>query len=80
MGSVMNKELVGTKDIGGYWSFIFDVSYTEGKNISSEEQFEAVVLENFGDLLYENFCVEDDEIYAFMKKDQQFNTGTECKI
>lgn len=80
MGGIMDKELIGVKDMNGYWSFIFDVSYTEDKNITTLEEFETVVLEHFADLFYEKFSIEDGEIYAFMKKDQQFNDGNGCKV
>lgn len=77
----MHKEMIGTTDLYGYWSFVYDISYTEGKNISTLEEFESLILESFGHLFEANFFIENGEIYAYSKSNEHFNSGVSgCKI
>jgi hypothetical protein len=75
----MKKELVGVKDLHGYWSFIIDVAYTEGKNIVLFDDFVNVVnkISEFSTCEFEQ---EDFEIYAFLDDNVDFCFNPGCDL
>lgn len=75
----MKRELVGIKDPYDYWSFIMDVAYTEGKNITSFDEFVNIV-NKIPEFSQCDFVEEDFEIYALLDDNADFCFNLGCDV
>lgn len=75
----MREELVGVIDINGYWSNILCISCSEGKQISSFDDFVAEVKLCQEYLADCEFVQRNDEVYVIVDEMTQVNPGEHCK-
>ena len=75
----MKKELVAVKN-RNYWDIIFDVSLSEGKNLSSDIDTINIIKNNYVELINANFIVEGIEIFVIVDNLSTVNLGNGCKF
>lgn len=75
----MKKELVAVKN-REYWDIIFDVSLSEGKNLSSDIDTIDIIKNNYVELTNANFIVKGIEIFAIVDNLSTVNPGNGCKV
>lgn len=75
----MKRELVAVKP-GNTWDIILDISLSEGKNLTTEEETIAVLKANYSDIENAEFVIEDNEMFAIVDSMTTINPGDECKI
>lgn len=78
MGSI-KKELVGVKDINGYWSNILCISCSEGHDITDFDTMIKLIKECQEPLAECEFILEGEEIYVLVDELTQVNPGEFCK-
>jgi hypothetical protein len=76
----MKKELVLVRDLQGYWSCVFCVTCTEGKQISDAEHAIELIRNEYPDLKTAHFVEEGIEIFALVSEEfAMINSGERCK-
>ena len=64
----MIKQLVMVKDINNNWSYIFDISLTERRNVSDQEA--VGILQNDLTIDVNSILIEENEIYVLLDEFQ----------
>jgi hypothetical protein len=75
----MIKELIAVKN-RQHWDIIFDVSLSEGKQLSFPNEVIKIVSETYNLDLNTTFIVEDFEIFAVNANIATVNPGNACKL
>lgn len=60
----MRKELIAYKDMYGYWTCVFNVLLTEGKNLTDPQSVIEIVKNNYSQVAKGNFVIEETEIFV----------------
>jgi hypothetical protein len=63
----MIKQLVMVKDINNNWSYIFDISLTERRNVSDQEAIG--ILQNDLTIDVNSILIEENEIYVLLDEE-----------
>lgn len=63
----MIKQLVMVKDINNNWSYIFDISLTERRNVSDQEA--VGILQNDLTIDVNSILIEENEIYVLLDEE-----------
>lgn len=63
----MIKQLIMIKDINNNWSYIFNVSLTEGLNLSDQEAI--TILQNELNIDVNSILIEENEIYVLLDEE-----------
>ena len=63
----MIKQLVMVKDINNNWSYIFDISLTERRNVSDKEAIG--ILQNDLTIDVNSILIEENEIYVLLDEE-----------
>ena len=63
----MIKQLVMVKDINNNWSYIFDISLTERRNVSDQEA--VGILQNDLNIDVNSILIEENEIYVLLDEE-----------
>jgi hypothetical protein len=71
----MRKELVAYKDTNGFWCCVFNVTYSEGMNITDFNQIVDLIKTHYGFLANDDFTQEDNEIYVLTSVEFVINPG-----
>ena len=75
----MIKELVAVKP-SGTWDIILDVSLSEGKNLTEENDVIDIIKQNYSELANVNFVVEGIDMFVEVNSMTTVNPGDACKI
>ena len=76
----MNRELVAIKGDGIYWDVVYDVSHSQGKNITDSNQVIDIIKTVYPWLKDCEFERVGMEIFAYTDSTTCVNPGTACKI
>jgi hypothetical protein len=68
----MYKELIFIKNNNGFWDYVFDISKSIHKNISTEEDIVNFVEIEFEDYSYSDILFWENEVYILL--DNKLNT------